>query len=751
MPFQVVDEQLGEAQLARRKALLESLPVTIASSTWSEARQRYGILNMDVEGRKFWPHQLIAMQRLCMVDNTVEWEKKEISMVFSHDPGLGKTILTMAIMGGLWQFVPSTDMFKALCIVPTNVAEKWYTTITGTAKEAGWTTFSKEEVMYPLHESEITVSKLERAKVVILTPSIVMMAYKTYMWEDPDGLQWTSKQGKLLTRPKLVRGYDPSNAKKHDKYGGRLPPMHPLFAYNANHRKVWSMVAVDEAHEHTSLKKTHVHAASIRELTHNATYCFALTGTPVQHKVEEMPGMCRLLNVRQLWMHSKRYWSVKGGGAKTLRKSTSQTFFDGFVDRVAKEMVHGALVEAVTHRVEFDPWIGLLPNGSYEEDAIEVHNAFHARAETEHLANSAPNATNRRYDNMWQAWNHMSHFAFDVTLGFNTSGQFHRDKLLYEESLRKPSQYVELLHRIVRSRQEAGHPRIAIFSEAVVELNIALNYLERKRDCGRMVMFDGTIQQNKRQKVLQDFLSDEVTPKGVLAFSKAGSHAVDMCPGCEVMIVIGDYPWSPMLLEQAKARIRRVSIQTKPVEYIEMVPRRGIMAAKIATYKDKAARLVLGCRDANFSEYQPHAVNQVFLRGKLNIAMAPVDKRGNYEQTPEMTDERRNWEFRRDAAAGAGEEFDEPEPAICAMPEPKLARFVEIPNVAFPVEGYKEPEHDFGDDAINEGVRKSRALAKRVREDMRALEERQEQEAKRQRLLAIGMSMKMVESDEDHE
>lgn len=743
MPFQVVDEQLSEAQLARRKALLESLPVTIASSTWSEARQRHGIIDMDVEGRRFYPHQLIAMQRLCMVDNTVEWEQREIAMLFSHDPGLGKTILTVAIMGGLWQFVPSTDMFKALCIVPKNVAEKWYTTI------LEWTSFTEEDVLYVLRESEITVSKLERAKVVILTPPIIMMAYKTFMWEDPKGLQWTSQKGKLLTRPKLVRGYDPEDDTKRAKYGCRLPPVHPLFAYNANHHKVWSMVAVDEAHEHTSLKSTHLHAAAIREFTHNATYRCGLTGTPVQHKVEEMPGMCRLLNVPKLWMHSKRYWSMKGGGAKTLRKSTSQTMFDGFVDRVAKEMSQGALVEAVTHRVDFDPWIGLLPNGSYEEDAIGVHNAFHARAETEHLANNAPDATNRRYDNTWQAWNHMAHFAFDVTLGFSTSGQFHRDKRLYQEALSKPSQYVELLHRIVRSRQVAGHQRIAIFSEAVVELNIALNYLQHKGDCGRMVMFDGTIQQNRRQAVLRDFLSDEITPKGVIAFSKAGAHAVDMCPGCEVMIVIGDYPWSPMLLDQAKARIRRVSIQTRPVEYIEMVPRRGIMAAKIATYEDKAARLVLGCRDANFSEYQPHAVNQVFLRGKLNIAMAPLDERGNYERTPEMIDEKQQWESRRDVATANGEEFDEPEPAICAMPDPKLARFVEIPEVAFPIEGYQEPEHDFGDRAINEGVRASRELAKRVREEMRALEERQEQETKRQRLLAIGMSMRMAESDDE--
>ena len=749
MPFQVVEEQLSEAQLARRKALLESLPVTIASSTWSESRQRYGIINMDVEGRKFWPHQLIAMQRLCMIDNTVEWEKKEIAMVFAHDPGLGKTVLTMAIMGGLWQFVPSTAMFKALCIVPTNVAEKWYTTIVGTDKEPGWTTFTEEDVLYPLHESEIAISKLERAKVVILTPAIIMMAYKTYMWEDPEGLRWTSKQGKPLTRPKLVRGYDPSDAKKHAKYGGRLPPIHPLFAYNAIHHKVWSMVAVDEAHEHTSLKKTHLHAASIREFTHNATYRFALTGTPVQHRVEEMPGMCRLLNVPQLWMHSKRYWSVKGGGAKTLRKSTSQTYFDGFVDRVSKEMVHDALVDAVTHRVEFDPWIGRLPNGSYVGDAIDVHNAFHARAETEHLANIAADAINRRYDNTMKAWNHMAHFAFDATLGMNSSAQFHNDESLYEESLRNPSQYVELLHRIVRSRQVAGHPRIAIFSESVVELNIALNYLQHNGDCGKMVMFDGTIKQNKRQKVLQDFLSDAITPKGVLAFSKAGSHAVDMCPGCEVMIIIGDYPWSPEFLDQAKARIRRVSIQTKPVEYIEMVPRRGIMEAKIATYEDKAKRLVLGCRDADFSAFQPHAINQVFLRGKMNIAMAPVDERGNYEQTPEMIEEKRDWESRRDLAAGNGEEFDEPEPAICAMPEPKLARSVEIPDVAFPVEGYQEPEHDFGDETINEEFRQSRELAKRVREQMRAFRECQEQEAKRQRLLTIGMSIQMPDSDEE--
>ena len=738
MPFQRVDAELDEVQLARRKALLETLPINIASRTWSETRQRYGIINMEVEGRKFWPHQLLAMQRLLMMDHEKDWDEQDVAMVFSHDPGLGKTIMTVAIMGGLWQYVPTTDAFKALLIVPTNVAEKWYTTI------LSWSTFTKDDVFYPLHESDITYEKLQGCKVLVLTPAICMMAYKTFMWEDPKGETWTAKNGNPQQRARLVRGYDPADEVKRAKDGDQLPPLHPLFAFNQANPKVWSMAAVDEAHEYTSLKKTHLHSAAIRDLLHNATYRFGLTGTPVQHKVEEMPGICRLLNVPDPWMHEKRYWSVKGGGSDTLRASTSLTFFDGFVDRVAKEMVQDALVDERTHRLEFDPWVGLLPNGTYVDDAIAVHNAYYNRADLEQQANDAPNAQQKRTDNMWRAWHRMAHFAFDATLGMHSSADFHADKSLYEHALRNPSQYVHLLHRIVRSRQMAGHQRIAIFSESVVELNIALNFLDQQGNCGKMVLFDGTVPQIKRQKMLLDFLSDDITPKGVLAFSKAGSHAVDICPGCEVMIIIGDFPWSPAILDQAKARIRRVSVQTKPVEYIEMIPRRGIMAAKVATYDDKSLRLVLGCRDANFSEYKEHARNQVFLRGKLTIAMAPVDPNGNYQTTKEMEEARERYEQLRDAAEADGLEFNGSLPSICEMPDPKLFQDVEVPEVAWPIDGYEEQQQK---EEVNHQDDLSRAARKRARD---VSEERSKRvEAQQQRLRDMRNAIMLESSDEE--
>ena len=739
MPFQEMDQELGPEALEQRKKLLAALPLRLSSKTLCNKTARHGIINL--EGREFHDHQLLAVANFLKVDRTLGWEEKKVAMLFSHDAGLGKTVMAQAILGGIWRFVPHPSRFKNLLIVPANVVLKWHATTDG--RLGGWTVLHGEQVFCPLSQSDITIEKLERANIVIVSPGLLVQALKKSHWLNPEASSYVTKLGKIKSKSGIVRGRAPplpppppppppvvpppapiassdvarlvENANVHlanqaanaahaaeierlkDLEAAKPPPeLHPLFAYNQTNdgTKRWSLVVIDEAHEHTAVDDTHWHAYAIREFTKQATFVAALTATPVQHKVQEMPGLCRLMDVPEEWMHTQRYWCIKGGSAKTLRKSTSTSFFDGFVDRVSEETIvqKNLMVGKVVHRVFFAPWIGRLPSGEYEEDAIASHNAFLNAAKQENLANMSANVRKKSTASLWQAWHAMLHFSWDCTLGMHSASAFKDDPSLYDVSLSKPSAAVILLHRVIRSRQQAGRGRITIFSDSVVHLTIALNYLRSRDDCGQLLLYDGSLSKVQREKVIEAFLSPQ-EPKGVLGISKAGSHAIDLCPGCEVMIMFGDVPWSSEVVAQARARIRRMEKQREPCEYIDLVPTNGVVAVKLLAHEDKKQRLVPALKDSDFSNFEKdkELKNTVFLRGSLTDQLALADSDGNYVVNLDQWRLLSQWQARRAAwdTALLGP-FLEPQPAETMLPKPELPEDVELPPVAFPVAGFDE-------------------------------------------------------------
>ena len=547
MPGYQHDEALNAEDLAKRKHLIATFAHNVSSTTFLPDTQRYGILNMDVPGRKFHDWQIVGCNSLLKINSKVRYDDRKACRLFSHDMGSGKTILTMACLGSLWHYQPNTAEFRALLIVPASLVKKWYQTILG-GEDPGWTNLTEDDVYCPSKASDVSMEKLQRAKVVLLSPGIILSAYKSFHWLNKEAIQWTAKNGNPQTKAGIVRGYDPSDEAAHAKYAGSMPPTHPLYAFHEREddKKHWTLVAIDEAHQHSSIDDTHWHSLAIQEFTKRATYCVALTGTPVQHHVKEMPGLCRLLDVPNPWMHSKRFWSTPKASSKTLRKSTSKSFFEKFTDRVSTEDMlrinPDALVPETTHRVLLDPFIGRLPDGTYEPNAIEMHNAFLQRAHTENAQNQHL-PTQRSSTQLWSAWHTMAHMAFNVVLGTHAAKAFKEDPNLQMQALAKPSQSQILLHRLVRSRQVAGHPRVAVFSKSVADLMILRDFLKAQGDAGTVTLFDGRVPTNKRQALLDWFLSKQ-NPKGVFLFSDAGAQAIDLCPGCEVLIIAGEFPWS---------------------------------------------------------------------------------------------------------------------------------------------------------------------------------------------------------------
>lgn len=136
-------------------------------------------------------------------------------------------------------------------------------------------------------------------------------------------------------------------------------------------------------------------------------------------------------------------------------------------------------------------------------------------------------------------------------------------------------------------------------------------------------------------------------------------------------------------------------MQDKPCEYIEVMPRGGIMVAKTSTYTDKIKRLVPGCRDANFANFDAEDDKyHVFLRGNLTDQMSLVDAPGNYTENFFQVQVRQSWEAQRarheqDPTLGP---FETPFPSVAFIPDaPVLAKDMALPPVAYPVEGFVEP------------------------------------------------------------
>jgi len=258
---------------------------------------------------------------------------------------------------------------------------------------------------------------------------------------------------------------------------------------------------------------------------------------------------------------------------------------------------------------------------------------------------------------MMGSFQSIEQYEFSGVLGEFGAAAFNADPRLFQTAATQPSEAVKLLHRVVRDRQRTGHPRIVVYAESVVMLGIARNHLAISGGCGRLFLFDGTLNAKARRIMIQSFLT---TPRAVMFISGAGAVGTTICPGCETMVCLGALPWNYSSVKQAHGRVHRIN-QCRPVEIVQLEPSRSTTTIKLLGHADKKLRLEAAFNDEDFSHFENDEDVLWQKRLELTKALQELNERGNYD------------------AGTLGRSIEAP-----------LADAIHIPPSPFPVEGFVE-------------------------------------------------------------
>jgi hypothetical protein len=663
--------------------------------------------------RNFYLHQTIAVQNLLLKNLKQPYFVRKAAQLWVHDTGMGKTISSVLAIGALHKFVKRQSDFKILIVVPLGVVDIWYQTL------KIWTTLGKK-IHKATKQVEITASMLETEHVLVTTKDAIVAAYKTFMYWDKRHEEYTTQGGKQKFRAGWSYGVDPRNLRLRAKFPDGRPPKHPLFAYldkckttpipdvgfnEANPFSkyagamlpAWCAGFRDEIHTNSNPKTQHGKVLNL--LFDHMVYTVGLTATPVRSKPEQVASICRALNVQGvggelIWMQEAKNWKVRGHGSHTLRRDTIVRFHDELVDRAGRETVSMTDVKHVL--LQFDPFIGRKRDGSYDKEQQVQHNSYllsakNVAAEIELV----PAGMNRSRDDdkfLWTSFTTMTQMCMSGVLGMAESAkEFETNKRLYSKALKQPSEQMRLIWRMLRDRQQKGHGRIVVYSESVVMLTLLRNQLTVWGSCGRMFLYTGSVDINRRDRMIREFLGPE-SPRSVLFISSAGALGTTLCPGCDTMFVVGDIPWNHADLQQAHGRVHRIN-QNMPVEIVQFEPRRSLTSAKLEAHIDKRDRLEPAMRDADFSNFEDNGEDFWRTACAATLNIATVNEQGNYRETAKQTQERETHERECEIARQQGIE-PPPMPESLVIPAAVLADDYELPACSFPVEGFVEPPLD---------------------------------------------------------
>ena len=246
-----------------------------------------------------------------------------------------------------------------------------------------------------------------------------------------------------------------------------------------------ALVAVDEAQ--TVCNPNTIRGHVVGMFTKEATYKLGLTGTPVTSKPSQLSDLARMLDVEQKHMHKKTFFvAEKGSGERSLRKESVREFHKHVVDRVGIEFLD--LPPRVVHLVKYDPFVGLRPDGTTDVDAVQHHNDVLTSAQRVAGMLEASGRTLESTEDKWgeeqrrafAALVKLSNMEFSSVLGVHGAKAFESDPSLYEAAAAMPSQAMRLTLRLIVSRQQLGHPRIAVFCESTTQLRILRLFLADK-------------------------------------------------------------------------------------------------------------------------------------------------------------------------------------------------------------------------------------------------------------------------------
>lgn len=345
--------------------------------------------------------------------------------------------------------------------------------------------------------------------------------------------------------------------------------------------------------------------------------------------------------------------------------------------------------------LKYDPFVGHVNrDGTVNEYAIAEHNAQVSashldapeRVSWTHKVKTPPQGLK------FKATIALGHYAFNAYLGAAggvTDGLKIKktaksdptwDDVKIGKAAESPSQAMRLILRLIQSRQAAGHARVAVFCESVGELMILDRYFQDLGGpVGEVYLYTGGQTPHEKDRKIKRFLT---CPKGVFLFSSAGGIGIDLQKGCEVMLSVGSVPWTPSDLDQAFARIYRIG-QTKDVEIIQLVARRGVDEVIMSLHEDKR-RLAAAAIDGDFEafagenpEWRAHAT--------IMSQCVKLDPSGNYELTDDQQSRLRDYAVMAAESAAAGG----PPPPSAGLSVPPQAAVppsrMRLPPVAFPL------------------------------------------------------------------
>jgi hypothetical protein len=378
-------------------------------------------------------------------------------------------------------------------------------------------------------------------------------------------------------------------------------------------------------------------------------YKLGLTGTPVQAKPDDLASLAQALDAQPKELQDKAFYTPKDDKPGSLNRPNIDQFHEQLVDRVDLGVLD--LPERKIVTLVYDPWVGSnrhigagLPvdaaaverhNALIKEErkvAIEGHNALLESARrtvsekaTQELDEAKWGEGQRK---IFEATIRMGQYEFSSILGANGGAKgFQLDPSLLEQAAAAPSQAMLLIERVILNRQQACHPRIAIFCEHVTELEIMKRYLEMQGSkVGDLFFFESKLSPSARKRMIDKFLSCN---KGVFFFSGAGSVGITLCPGCEVLLSVGPLPWNPTTIDQAFGRVYRIG-QQKPVEIVQFVARRSVTSVKLRLHEDKRNRLGRAATDQDYRYFKANEESKWRFTERILEECTELDDYGNY-------------------------------------------------------------------------------------------------------------------------
>ena len=646
-----------------------------------------GILSLPVdpetgeEVRLYW-HQVKAARRLLRM-NTKPIDRRRASMLAVHDVGTGKTVTAILALAGVHRLVaqarranPSGPAAtKVVIVAPKSLLSMWENAV------QEWTcTWFHQRVLVVRDHKIIKADMLKHNEVIIISPTMLAAAYKrgVMLKADTRNLKGHPLAARLVSREK-----NGSPAEKHPLFDmlprperrddGSVRPSFPTPV---------ALTVIDEVH--LNLEPSIWNTAAIQCFTNDSRLVLGLTGTPVRNDPNEVAYAARLLNVsdpdRRKGMPGINFSDPEtyrtDDGQHEIEVGNIEKFRDLCVDRVDKSFVDmPLLVETV---VEYDPFVGVGSDGARDKDAIRLHNEALRKAKGERelqkdeddpklaivveLAGGEetpepeeaqekeeklpPAPVGKKWSepmgSVFSAMITLGHYELSPVLGLHGAAKFKENDALFQEAVERPSQAMLLIERVMRNRQnEGGHARIAVFAEYVTQLRIVQRYLEGDARFGKLYLLHGQLSDKKRDVALQDFLACE---RGVLFLTKAGGVGLNLQKGCACMISIGSLPWNAADMEQVIGRVYRIG-QKVTVEFIQIVARRSITAAKRGLHEDKGARLSEALKNGNYENFADGKRAWKWTSRMLDY-VEELDSAGNYKVTPKYL------EALRDHAAG---------------------------------------------------------------------------------------------------